>query len=383
VSRMRAPRVLINALSMSQGGGRSYVTNLLHEFGRDDRGFRVTLLASPEQLEGIETHGVEIAWVRLPARQRVIWRVAYEELWMPLRARSFDLLFCVADLAPRFAAAPTLVLLRNLNIYDRRWYDDARTRTLERLVRWGLPNARRVLFPSQAAADLIGERVPVPAERLRVVPYGISLDAFERAEDAESPAERYLFLAAAVERHKNIEVLVECLPHLRDDKVQVWIAGHSLLDPAHRKTLERRAEVLGVRDRLRFLGAVPYRDVLRYHRGAVAFVFPSYIETFGHPLLEAMVVGTPIVASDIPTFREVAGEAGLFFPPDDAHALARLVDRVQAETEATARRVEIGRARAREFSWSRSVDALCGVFEEVLRETGGPLPRLQGGEHRP
>jgi len=122
---MSAPRVLINALSMTQGGGRSYITNLLRELGGDDRGFRFTLLASPGQLDGIDPCGIEVRWVRLPTRQRVLWRVAFEELWMPLMAARFDLLYCVADLSPRFAAAPTVVLLRNLNIYDRRWYDDA------------------------------------------------------------------------------------------------------------------------------------------------------------------------------------------------------------------------------------------------------------------
>ena len=54
---------------------------------------------------------------------------------------------------------------------------------------------------------------------------------------------------------------------------------------------------------------MPYAEIPRYYRGAELFVFPSYLETFGHPLLEAMASDLPLVASDIPVFREIAGEA--------------------------------------------------------------------------
>ena len=117
---------------------------------------------------------------------------------------------------------------------------------------------------------------------------------------------------------------------------------------------------------MRFLGAVPYEQILGYYRGAVAMVFPSLLETFGIPLLEAMLAGAPIVASDIPTFREIAGDAALYFPAGDPTALARAVARVGDDPEATRKRALAGSALAPEFSWKNSVDALCRVFESVL-----------------
>lgn len=367
---MGGQRILINAVGISPGGGsRSYFTNVLRELAHDDRGFRFVVLAQPHQLDGIDTRGVDVEIVRLPRLpgvKDVVWRVLFEEALLPFRARPFDLLYCQGDLAPCFGRTPTVVLLRNLNIYDRRWYDDLRTRTLARLVRWGLPHARRILFPSHAAARLVSEQMPVPQDRISVVPYGISLQAFETGETVE-PGSRYLFLPAAIERHKNIAVLIESLRHLGDSGLELWIAGRSLLDPEHQGDIERRAEELGVRDRVRFLGLVPYADMLRYYRGAVALVFPSFIESFGHPLLEAMAAGTPVVASDIPTFREIASDAALYFPPQDPVALAHCVDDLLADSDGTRRRVERGRERAAEYSWKLSVDRLCAVFDQVLR----------------
>ncbi len=367
---MGGRRILINALGIAQGGGsRSYFTNVLGELARDDRGFRFVVLAQPRQLDDIDTRGVDVEIVRfprIPGIKDVVGRVLFEETLLPFRARAFDLLYCQGDLAPCFSRTPTVVLLRNLNIYDRRWYDDLRTRTLARLVRWGLPHARRILFPTHAAARLVSKRMPVPQDRITVVPYGISLQAFEAGEAAAARS-RYLFLPAAIERHKNIAVLIESLRHVGDPGLEVWIAGISLLDPGHQVDLERRAEQLGVRDRVRFLGLVPYEEMLRYYRGAAALVFPSLIESFGHPLLEAMAAGTPVVASDIPTFREIAGDAVLYFPPEDPVALARSVDQLLTDANAIRRRVERGRERAAEYSWKVSVDRLCAVFDEVLR----------------
>jgi glycosyltransferase involved in cell wall biosynthesis len=128
------------------------------------------------------------------------------------------------------------------------------------------------------------------------------------------------------------------------------------------------AEQRGVDKRVRFLGPVPYREILGLHRGARALVFPSFLESFGHPLLEAMLAGTPVVAADIPALREVAGDTALYFDPHRPADLARALEQLGREPDATQARIERGRARAAEFSWKRSADRLCAVFEEALGE---------------
>jgi glycosyltransferase involved in cell wall biosynthesis len=259
-----------------------------------------------------------------------------------------------------------VVALRNLNIYDRRFYDTPRLRVLERMVRIGLRRADRVVFPSQAAADLITRRIPIPPARIVVIPHGISSEPFRAARALPEGHPPYLFLPASLERHKNIPVLLECLLHVRDPRVEVWIAGGSETDPAHEADLRALVAKLGIGSRVRFLGRVPYEEVLAYHRAALALVFPSLIETFGHPLLEAMLAGTPVLAADIASFREIAGDAALYFPPRDPVQLAGLVDQLGRDEAQTQARLARGRARAREFSWALSVDRLCAVFEEAM-----------------
>jgi glycosyltransferase involved in cell wall biosynthesis len=223
---MARRRLLVNALSLTQGGGRSYVTNLLRELDRDDRGFDVTVLVSPGQLRHDAARHLAIETARLPGADRpsrVLARVLYEETLLPLRAQRFDLLYCLADLAPAFGAVPTVVALRNLNIYDRRFYDTMRLRVLERLVRAGVRRTRRVVFPSEAAAALIRRRLPLRDEQVAVVPHGISLEAFRDAavRCPEAPRVPPRRLDAT-----NISVLIQSLRHVADPRLG-WIAGGS------------------------------------------------------------------------------------------------------------------------------------------------------------
>jgi glycosyltransferase involved in cell wall biosynthesis len=364
------PRVLINALSLTLGGGRSYIRNVLRELARDPRGMEFTVLAAEGQLGQDERLGIPIATARLPGGPtslRGLARVGHEELALPVRARSFDLLYCVADLSPAIAWTPTVVALRNLNIYDRRFYDNARTRALYRLVRLGLRRCRRIICPTRAAAEQIGAAVGISPEEIAVVPHGIAAESFALGP-GPAPGPRYAFLPAAIERQKNLGVAIEALSLLPDPGLELWIAGTDHTDPGYAVELRRMAARLGLERRVRFLGVVPYGEILGYYRGAELFIFPSLIESFGHPLLEAMLAEVPILAADIPTFREIAAEAALFFAARDARDLAHRIEELRADRAATWARVARGREIAARYSWGRSVDALCAVLHEALAE---------------
>lgn len=364
-----APRILVDALAVATGGGHAYAVNLIRELERDDRGIRFTFLVPPGPLAEIPSHNVTIRPIALPNAHRWLrlgTRLFYEEVVIPLLARRYDGLYALADIASPLLTVPTVVALRNLNIYDHRYDDTPRLRVLEWLVRRGLRSATLLVFPSRAAADLIGRRLGVADDVRRVVPHGVDGAIFEETVEREN-GKPYLFLPAAVERHKNLDVLVEAIPLLSNPDLEVRIAGTCETEPHYRDQLVERARELGVEDRFHLLGQVPYERIARYYRGAVALVFPSHLETFGHPMLEAMLTGTPIVASSIPAFHELGEGVALFFPPDDPVALASAVDRLASEPDATHARVEAGRERAATYSWQHSTDALC----DVLREAAG------------
>lgn len=127
---------------------------------------------------------------------------------------------------------------------------------------------------------------------------------------------------------------------------------------------QRRLRAAGLEERVLLRSGVDDESLARLYNRAVAFVYPSRCEGFGIPLLEAMACGCPVVASDIPAFREVAQEAAYYFPLDQPAALLAALD--QALTAGRgAPRVAFGLARAQDFSWDKTAAQMLAIYRSI------------------
>ncbi len=109
-------------------------------------------------------------------------------------------------------------------------------------------------------------------------------------------------------------------------------------------------------------------DLPGYYRGAAAFIFPSLSEGFGIPVLEAMSVGTPTVLSDLKVFREVAGDAAMFFPAGDAAALTACIDRLLGDPPLREQLRTAGLARAAQYSWEATAHTTAELYRQLVAE---------------
>jgi glycosyltransferase involved in cell wall biosynthesis len=122
----------------------------------------------------------------------------------------------------------------------------------------------------------------------------------------------------------------------------------------------------GVETSVDLLGAVAHEGIADLYRGASAFVFPSAVETFGLPVLEAMASGVPVIASDRMSVPEVVGDAGIVVDPDIPPDLAQAIGRVLADEGLRSELIQAGRRRVGELSWRRVADAFESLFAEVV-----------------
>lgn len=122
---------------------------------------------------------------------------------------------------------------------------------------------------------------------------------------------------------------------------------------SHTRELECCVERLGLSHRVSFLGFVARPRLAALYRDALALCYPSRAEGFGLPVLEALRLGLPVVASDIPPVREVAGESALLVDPTDTSTWALALHRVVTDDALRAKLAAAGPARASLFSWDR------------------------------
>jgi glycosyltransferase involved in cell wall biosynthesis len=164
--------------------------------------------------------------------------------------------------------------------------------------------------------------------------------------------------------HKNLPRLLEAFAQLPGDTLLV-VAGLSGLEGGE---LERRAAAAGLGERVRFTGWLPLADLEGFYALARVFVYPTLLEGFGLPLLEAMRREVPVACSDIPVLREVAGdEAAEFFDPYSPDAIAAALRRLLADDPRRRELVAAGRARWPQFTWERTARETLAVYDRALR----------------
>ncbi|HJZ47909.1 MAG TPA: glycosyltransferase family 4 protein [Roseiflexaceae bacterium] len=225
---------------------------------------------------------------------------------------------------------------------------------------WMVRQARRLIYISEAERALF-ERHFGPGQASLVAPCGVEIDQLLAAQPHARPPGRKVILAVGrLEAYKQADRLVTALPLLPPEYELVVIGSGP-----QRSRLDQLAVELGVRERLRLLDHVSQPDLLSWYRSADVFASLSRHESFGMTLLEGAAAGAPIVASDIPAHREVAGYApadrAIFVDTDCAAAeLSRALElacRQGRADDSTSWRLP---------SWDGMVDALAACYQDVI-----------------
>jgi phosphatidylinositol alpha-mannosyltransferase len=202
------------------------------------------------------------------------------------------------------------------------------------------------------------------------VPNGVDVVRFAEPAGAPEglPPGRRILWVGRLDPQKGFGVMVDAFAQLARDleEVSLLVAGEGR-DRVALRSLPRQA-----RNRVVPLGAVAHDELPRYHAAATVFCSPAVgQESFGVTLVEAMAAGVPVVATDIPGYREVVrdGVDGLLVRPNDPEALAGAIRRVLSEPELAPRLSAAGRARAPDFAWDAVVPRLEAVYGRALNGT--------------
>jgi glycosyltransferase involved in cell wall biosynthesis len=227
---------------------------------------------------------------------------------------------------------------------------------------WMYPHYQRVACNSEATAENLVSWCPRIAEKIRVIPNGIPLAAFENAhpaplEDVPDDAVRLIFVGRfeAQKDHATILKALTVVPH-----AHLLFVGDGRL----RHQLEQMAQSLGIRSRVTFLGW--RRDVAALLKASDIYVHSTHSDGFGIAACEAMAAGLPVIASDVPGLAQLVEGAGILFPVGDDKALARHLTALISSPDRRREMSEAGLQRARQFSIENTVDGYVRMYESVL-----------------
>jgi glycosyltransferase involved in cell wall biosynthesis len=296
----------------------------------------VTRLYSPRQVFSLATlmHGYDIIHVHLfPA-----------QLWAALAA---------AQLRKR---VPLVSTEHNTWNARRRWW-------MRRFDRWMYSHYQQIACISGATANELVRWCPSAAEKVRIIPNGISLDAFESAQPVVLPCvpsdvTRLVFVGR-FDPQKDHATILRALGSVPN--VHLVLVG----DGPMRARLESIALSLGIAARVTFLGR--RNDVAEVLKACDIYVHSTNSDGFGIAACEAMAAGLPVVASDVPGLAQLVAGAGILFPVGDDKVLARHLTSLIGSPELRREMSQASVRRARQFSIENTVDGCIRMYESVLQ----------------
>ncbi|MEZ5989205.1 MAG: glycosyltransferase family 1 protein [Planctomycetota bacterium] len=241
-----------------------------------------------------------------------------------------------------------------------------------------LARADLVLCPSEATARAL-RRLGRPLPPVRVVPFGadhVDARAADRAAGRREAArllgtdEPYLVCLATIEPRKNHASLLAAWRSLGDERPPLLVVGAPGWDTALVQRELRRPQ-----PRLAWTGVLPDRDLTDLVAGARALVYPSRLEGFGFPPMEALQLGVPVLAGDCEALREHLGAAALYADGRDPEVLAPALARIHADEGLGRALVAAWQARRGRYRWDLAAAAHAEAYAACLgataREVGG------------
>lgn len=379
---MEKLRVLANLCSIVPGrvgGSEAYASRLL----------AAAASFAPSEAPDVELEIAAMAGTRVahPRLEQLQWhearwrsdnrplRIAMESTWLAAHSAGFDVVHHFGGRMPARRRGTVVLTVHDIQPLDV----PANFSVVKRnYLKWALPRSALasdlVAVPSQWVADRVQERLAVPSDRLAVVPSSYAPESRSLRDDMASErrtldvpqslsGRRFVLYPAATFPHKNHRVLI-------DAHAEVWARyGEPMLvltgaPGRHQADVARRvAQTPGVVH----LGWVDESRLASLIASAAALAFPSRYEGFGLPVLEAMAVGTPVIAAAATALPEVVRDGGLLVAPDDLDGWIDALLEIRSGSPDVTRRVERGYERAADFAPDCVAAGLIDAWKRAAR----------------
>jgi glycosyltransferase involved in cell wall biosynthesis len=360
-----------HAIGCHLTGNEVYIRNLLAGFATIDDGAEFVAYVSTAEAA---------AWLPRHFLQRPVSRNPVKRLGFDLSRRLHHdrpHLLHVQYTAPFLCPAPIVVSVHDVSFIDHpEYFTAARAWQLRATVRRTVARAARVLTGSEFSRREIERAYGLDGSKIAVVPNAAAGIFRPLAREEPSAWVRrhfaipspFILTVGDLQARKNQAGLIRAFaemvrahPQLRHHLV---LAGQ---ESWHSDAVHKAAARSGVTERIHFTGFVSDDALVQLYNACELFVFPSFYEGFGLPVLEAMACARPVACSNSSAVHEVADAAAILFDPSSTEQMVRAMADLALDAELRARMGRIGLQRAAQFNWHRTAEKTLEVYYEVVR----------------
>lgn len=373
-------RVAINLLTddpANPSGAHWFWTRVIPEMTKlltDGEEFH--LLVSPTSRPMHDGYGSRVHYITFPwSNESPPRRTLSEHLYAPIRLPRAKIDVFSTLMAPIIKPAPSLVVhFKTMHAYTA----PQSLRLAARLYRrMSYPRTARVadavIINSESLRSEVRRYLDVDPTKLHLIPEAVDHTLFQPGDrDAAfrhvsaryGVTKPFVLFVSSLWRYKNCAGLLRAFaiarPRLGDRQLTVVGPGPDVDYVAELRAL---AAELGIAADVVWVGGVPLEETVHFYRSADVFVYPSFNETFGLPILEAMACACPVVTSSVSAMPETAGGAALLADPTDLESLADAIVRACGSEDQRLRAA--GPRRAGEFTWAATAEHTLAVYREV------------------
>jgi glycosyltransferase involved in cell wall biosynthesis len=364
-------RIGIDIRLQNESGVGRYITNLVQRLKKADKDNEYVLI-----------------------NPQIRWHTVKEQLLMPfiLYGKRLDLVHFPYFNVPLFYFGKFVVTIHDLTISH---FNTGRASTLNpllyRIKRMGykfilwnaIHRAERVIVPTDYVKRQIVRNYGIKTDRVRVIYEGVDrklkAPASRRGRQSSKlkttsqklklikPQKFFLYVGNSYP-HKNLERLIKAyqlaMKQWNNEAIKMVLVGK---EDYFYKKLRKRVKQMKLNKDIVFTGHITDKELAWAYQNAIALVFPSLFEGFGLPALEAMANGCLVICSDIPSLREICGNAAIFFNPKDLGELLNEMHKATIKPAECQEKIKLAHKRAAQFSWEKAAVETLKVYSELFK----------------
>ncbi len=300
-----------------------------------------------------------------------LWTKIALPLHLYTQKEKLNLFYSPSHYTPSFSPFPLIPTIHDLGYLQFR--DQFTSKDLYQLVNWtksSIKRSKHIITVSQFSKDELQRIYQVPENKITIAHNGVGEPPSTTSEDTSQTLSKfkikkpYFLYLGTLKPNKNIPLLIEAFSlflknQKKPSKHQLVIAGKKgwLYNDIFTTVTK-----LGLKKHIIFTDFITEAEKWALYRQALCFVIPSTYEGFGIPALEAMKVGTPVIASSIPPLIEVVADSGLLFDPSSSKDLADKMTQISTGNIAQ-KFSKQGPGQAAKFTWENSAKSIISVFQ--------------------